>query len=269
MTYRPGAGTAALLSTAFAVAVMTAVLASFLLFPGSGCNADGCGSADDPQVGAMGDQSPSSPPAPPPASTAPAAPTDDPFGTPGTPGGPSGGTPTDAGDLRFDTQVAGPAAATGSGGDPAGISAMLLPGPLRVVTPAPGGSGYLKVNSVTGNAEGRIAPVLVQDFRGSRSGWTLTATMSDFSAAGGSKLDADKLNWVPKCGAHPGPSSYPSTPVAGSPVATNRTALLCSTPSLPSVTGGQFDVEADLRLQLPDRGSGGGTYTATLVLTLA
>ncbi|WP_436777242.1 WxL domain-containing protein [Yinghuangia sp. YIM S09857] len=268
MTYRPGQGTAALLGTVFAVAVTTAVLASFFLFPGGGCNGESCGDASEPTVVAVGE-----------VSASPTAPSTTPSGGPSGPGGqPTGGAPQlptavpsapSDGDLHFSAQVDMPPAPEAQTANPDGVSAVIHAGPLRVLTPSSAGSGFLKVDRTTSTAKGRLDPMLVQDFRGSHSGWTLTATMSDFSVPGGRTLDADKLAWEPKCGAHPGGEPYPSTAVPGSPVSAGRTALLCSAPALAGVTGGQFDVGADIRLPVPAGSTTSGSYTATLLLTLA
>ncbi|MGW0661374.1 WxL domain-containing protein [Streptodolium elevatio] len=273
MTYRPGQGTAALLGTVFAVAVTTAVLASFFLFPGSGCNGESCGDASEPTVVAVGEVTPS-PTAPPSGDGSGGGTGPDGQPTGGTPQLPGNapttpaGSPTD-GDLQFSAQVDMPPAPEAQTGDPGGVSAMIHAGPLRVLTPSSAGSGFLKVDRTTSTARGQLEPMLVQDFRGSHSGWTLTATMSDFSVPGGRTLDADKLAWEPKCGAHPGGEPYPSTAVPGSPVSAGRTALLCSAPALAGVTGGQFDVGADIRLPVPAGSTTSGSYTATLLLTLA
>lgn len=262
MTYRPGRGTATLAGTAFAVAVTVAVLATFFLFPGGGCNGDTCGDASDPTVRAVTQVLPTE-------------------GTPGTPApsdadpgsGAGTGTGADAADpdLRFSTEIGQPTAAPEGPQSASGdVSAMLNAGPLRVVTPAPNaGTGFLRLDRSGGTARGQLTPLLVQDFRGSTTGWSLTATMSDFTGPGGATLDADRLAWEPQCGAHPGPAEpYPSTAVAGSPVSAGRTALLCSTPSTRGVTGGQFDVGADLRLPVSAGSARSGGYTATLLLTL-
>ncbi|WP_436791012.1 WxL domain-containing protein [Yinghuangia sp. YIM S10712] len=282
MSHRPGQGTAALAGTGFAVAVTAAVLATFFLFPGGGCNGDECGSASDPTVQAITQVVPT-PGTPSSGSPSPGgnAPTgtggDDPNEAPG-PGDPSGspgsaGSPTAPGDpgLRFSTEVSGPPSPSDAPQAASGeVSAMLHAGPLRVLTPVPNaGTGFLKVDRTSGTARGRLDPLLVQDFRGSTTGWSLTATMSDFVGPGGATLDAGRLAWEPKCGAHPGPAEpYPSTAVAGSPVPAGRTALLCSTPSTRGVTGGQFDVGADLRLPVPAGSARSGDYSATLLLTL-
>lgn len=267
MSYRPGRGTTALLGTAFAVAITTAVLASFFLFPGGGCNEDGCGDASDPTVLAISEVS--------------ASPSASPSGSGGQPSGGQPQSPTGApsapegapadGDLTFSAQVSGPPTPEAPTGDPAGVSAVIHAGPLRVLTPTAGaGSGFLKVDRFTGTAKGRLEPMVVQDFRGSHDGWTLTATMSDFSVSGGRTLDADNLAWEPKCGPHAaGNEAYPSTAVPGSPVSASRTALLCSAPAAAGVTGGQFDVGADIRLPVPAGSTTSGSYTATLLLTLA
>jgi len=267
------------------VAVTVAVLATFFLFPGGGCNGDSCGDAGDPTVRAVTQVLPTEE-----ATGTPGAPTEtsagrgtegDPAADPGTPttetspgtgtnGSGTGGPGTDP-DLRFSTEVGQPSAAPETPRSASGdVSAMLHAGPLRVITPAPNaGTGFLTVDRSSGTAKGRLAPLLVQDFRGSTTGWSLTATMSDFTGPGGATLDADRTAWEPHCGAHPGPAEpYPSTAVPGSPVSAGRTALLCSTPSARGVTGGQFDVGADLRLPVPAGSARSGGYTATLLLTL-
>jgi hypothetical protein len=267
MRYRPGRGTAALLGIGFAVAVTMAVLATFFLFPGGPCAGDECTELGDPTVIAISEISPTpdgSAPAEPPSaapSTGPQLPPSRPVGSPGQ------------GDLEYDTQVQmPPTSAAPTGPDPDGVSATIMAGPLRVVSPAPQAptGGFLKVDRMTGTARGRLEPVVVQDFRGSTAGWALTATMSDFEDGGTGKLSADQLAWEPKCVSHPGPTEpYPSTAVPGPPVSSGRTALLCSAPPSHGVTGGQFDVGADIRLQVPlVPADTAGRYSATLLLTL-
>ncbi|UGQ09499.1 WxL domain-containing protein [Yinghuangia sp. ASG 101] len=277
MTYRPGQGTATLVGTAFAVAVTAAVLATFFLFPGGGCNGDACGDASDPTVRAVTDvlpapgapEAPGTPGAPAPTGTGSGG---DPSADPAARAGGTAGTAADTDpDLWFSTEIGQPSAAPEAPRSASGdVSAMLHAGPLRVLTPAPNpGTGLLTVDRSSGTATGSLTPLLVQDFRGSTTGWSLTATMSDFTGPGGATLDAGRLAWEPRCDAHPGPAApYPSTAVAGSPVSAGRTALLCSTPSARGVTGGQFDVGADFRLPVPAGSTRSGGYTATLLLTL-
>ncbi|MDI2132289.1 hypothetical protein [Yinghuangia seranimata] len=259
MSYRPGRGTAALLGTAFAVCVSTLVLATFLLFPAGGCAGPDCGDAADPQVESVAE--PRDTPGVMPETPPPAPPQAPPPSTPAAPG-------QDGTSLVYDTRVvqAGPA-------DPGGIQvapvgARILAGPFTVRETEASGEPKLVVMPMTRTAVGTLPALLVQDFRGSRLGWSLTATMSDFATTRGDKLGADGLDWQPRCAPRDGAGPYPSKAVPGSRTDKSRTALLCSTPSDREVTGGQFEVGGDFSLRLPASGVVPGSYTATLTLTL-
>jgi hypothetical protein len=151
---------------------------------------------------------------------------------------------------------------------PSKVDGNINPGVLAVSTPNAGQS-RLAVDRATGTAKGTLNSMLVQDFRGSRRGWTLTGEMSDFRAEDGTRIAAANLTWTPYCNPHPGRGPYPSSPKAGSRAQSSRSATLCSTSSSTSVTGGEFDVGADLILRLPDRNTSAESYSATLTLTLS
>jgi hypothetical protein len=266
------------------IAIAVGVVLAYFLVPGVGCGKDGCGDVDPPRAGGAQPSrggagitdtgpSPSGTPGPddPGSSDSPGDGTSTPGG--GTGNGAAGGNGTAGGgspDLGFGVEVNGPrnnGGTTGGGGT--GIAAQLAPGPLDVVPSSPGGvRGRLTVDTLGRTARGTLDPFLVRDFRGSRYGWTLTATMSDFAAPNGDRISADRLVWIPRCGPH-GNREYPSRVAPGSSSSPGRTALLCSTPASDQVTGGQFDVAADLRMALPDGGRASGAYSATLLLTLA
>ncbi|MFI1585697.1 hypothetical protein [Embleya sp. NPDC020630] len=180
----------------------------------------------------------------------------------GTSGGGSGATGgTGTGGLDWDTRIEQPRT-------PDRVDGNVNPGPLAVSTPNAGQS-RLVVDRSTGTAKGALNPMLVQDFRGSRNGWTLTGAMSDFRAEDGSRIEAHNLVWEPYCTPHPGRGPYPSSAKPGNRTQSSRTATLCSTSSSPGVTGGEFDVGADLTLRLPDRNTSAESYSATLTLTLS
>jgi len=151
---------------------------------------------------------------------------------------------------------------------PSRVDGNVNPGVLAVTTPN-AGLNRLIVDRNDGVARGSLTPMLVQDFRGSLDGWTLTGAMSDFLAEDGSRVEARHLVWEPRCGPHPGRGPYPSEPKAGPRVQSSPSATLCSTSSSKSVTGGEFDVGADLTLRLPDRNTSAESFSATLTLTLS
>ncbi|WP_406296822.1 hypothetical protein OG948_14500 [Embleya sp. NBC_00888] len=179
-----------------------------------------------------------------------------------TSGGTDGAESTPgAGDLGWDTRIEQPRS-------PARVDGNVNPGVLAVSTPGTGQS-RLTVDRVGGIARGALNPMLVQDFRGSRNGWTLTGAMSDFRAENGTRIEAHNLVWDPYCTPHPGRGPYPSSAKPGNRAQSSRTATLCSTSSSSSVTGGEFDVGAELTLRLPDRNTSAESYSATLTLTLS
>ncbi|MFJ8741957.1 hypothetical protein ACIRL2_21485 [Embleya sp. NPDC127516] len=176
-------------------------------------------------------------------------------------GSDGGGSTSGGGDLDWDTRIEQPRS-------PARVDGNINPGVLAVSTPSTGQS-RLTVDRVSGTARGALNPMLVQDFRGSRNGWTLTGAMSDFRAENGTRIEAHNLVWDPYCTPHPGRGPYPSSAKPGNRAQSSRTATLCSTSSSPSVTGGEFDVGAELTLRLPDRNTSAESYSATLTLTLS
>lgn len=182
------------------------------------------------------------------------------FGGGGSAGG-SGGAGTGDRELGWDTTIRQPRS-------PDQVDGNVNPGVLAVSTPD-AGLNRLVVDRNDGVARGSLTPMLVQDFRGSLDGWTLTGAMSDFRAEDGSRVEARHLVWEPHCGPHPGRGPYPSEPKAGPRVQSSPTATLCSTSSSTSVTGGEFDVGADLTLRLPDRNTSAESFSATLTLTLS
>jgi hypothetical protein len=175
--------------------------------------------------------------------------------------------PQIAGDVGWEVRGTGPV--QNSSGQGAGT--RIQGGPLSVTSLSGSRSGVGKLTSdgVTGTLQGSLEPLLVQDFRGTRNGWSLTARMSDFTGPGGRTIPASRLSWEPTCTPHQGGGPYPSDPESGPPVSGAHTALLCSAAASTGVTGGEFDVGAKLRLRLPDGRAPSGSYTATLVLTLA
>lgn len=266
MSELPGRGTGLLVAIAIGIGVVVA----FFLSGGPNCDDLNCGEVEGPKaaepVAVPGTTPPGTAPSESPGTPAP----------PDTPGGdgqpgPTGTRDAQGGDpaMAFGLQIDQPPipdAASDAGSDP--IAAILNSGGLRVTPQTPGtGQGRLDVDPFAGTASGRLDPLLVQDFRGSREGWTLTATMSDFTSADGHRIDAGKLAWKPFCRPAKG-GTYPSRVAAGSPTTMSRTALLCSTPSMSTVTGGEFDVGADFTMRLPSTAVPAGSYSSTLLLTL-
>ncbi|MFE2871074.1 hypothetical protein [Embleya sp. NPDC059259] len=180
---------------------------------------------------------------------------------PGSGGSAGDGSVSGAGELDWDTRIDQPR-------PPDRVDGNINPGVLAVSTPNTGQS-RLTVDRTSGTAKGALNPMLVQDFRGSRNGWTLTGAMSDFRAEDGTRIEAHNLVWDPYCTPHPGRGPYPSSARPGNRAESSRTATLCSTSSSPSVTGGEFDVGAELTLRLPDRNTSAESYSATLTLTLS
>ncbi|NEA60584.1 hypothetical protein G3I60_42100 [Streptomyces sp. SID13666] len=109
--------------------------------------------------------------------------------------------------------------------------------------------------------------VTVHDARGVNTGWSLTGTMTAFTSGSGATIPADAVGWVPVCTAQPGSVG---TPVAGSPAQLgSAAATLCGLAPDGSrqFTGGNFDADAALTLQVPGTARP-GDYSATLTLTL-
>ena len=120
--------------------------------------------------------------------------------------------------------------------------------------------------SAGGNSTGSLNAVTVTDDRGGASGWSLTASNTNFTGPGTSTLPAANLSWTPACTTTS--TGSPSTCAAGSagPVGTAG-ATLASTPAAP-LTGGQFSATAGLTLNIPAF-TAPGDYSSTLTLTLA
>jgi hypothetical protein len=111
---------------------------------------------------------------------------------------------------------------------------------------------------------GKLNLVTVKDFRSGTTGWTLTGSMANFSGPNGNTIGGDQLSWTPTCGTKAG---SPSTCVPGTPGSVGNGATLASTPDA-ALTGGTFDVGADLTLKVPEFAAA-GTYSGLLTLTLA
>ena len=119
--------------------------------------------------------------------------------------------------------------------------------------------------SAGGASTGALNTVTVKDDRGGASGWSLTASNTNFTGPGTSTLPAADLSWTPSCTTATG---SPSTCAAGTPGAVGTAgATLASTPAA-ALTGGQFSVGADLSLSIPAF-TAPGDYSSTLTLTLA
>lgn len=116
-------------------------------------------------------------------------------------------------------------------------------------------------------ATGSLREVEVIDARGGSTGWSLTGTLTDFSAPAGTKIPAGNLSWTPACTAAPGASAV--TPGSTGPLDATTAATLCSAPGgTGQVVGGTFTAGAGLKLTVPPA-TGAGQYTAVLTLTLS
>ncbi len=127
--------------------------------------------------------------------------------------------------------------------------------------------GTTVLGTGSGVQRSRLNRVEVEDGRGVNSGWSLTATLSGFTASGGGTIPADAVRWTPRCTAQNGSVG---APVAGSPAALgSEAASLCRMDPDGSrpFTGGRFDADADLTLTVPGF-TPPGDYSATLTLTL-
>ncbi|MEZ0065285.1 hypothetical protein ABIA32_001281 [Streptacidiphilus sp. MAP12-20] len=139
----------------------------------------------------------------------------------------------------------------------AGTLSMTQSGTSVTMTPVPFGTG--------GASTGTLNTVTVLDYRGGSTGWTLTASNTNFTGPGTASLPAAALSWTPSCTTTTG---SPSTCVAGSAGVVGATgATLASTPAA-TLTGGQFAANAGLTLTVPAF-TAPGAYTSTLTLTLA
>ncbi|MFF9349928.1 hypothetical protein [Streptomyces sp. NPDC014734] len=127
--------------------------------------------------------------------------------------------------------------------------------------------GTTVLGTGSGVQRSRLNRVEVEDARGVDSGWSLTATLTDFTSADGGTVPAGAVRWTPVCTAR---SGSVGAPVAGSPAALGgEAASLCRMDPDGSrpFTGGRFDADADLTLTVPGF-TRPGEYSATLTLTL-
>jgi hypothetical protein len=115
--------------------------------------------------------------------------------------------------------------------------------------------------------EGQLHPVSIKDGRGSNLGWTLTGQASDFVGQGGEVVPAQRLTWQPACAIVDGPPAAVRSGLPGS-IGGDAAVLCRQDPSSGDATGGAFQANAALSLELP----GGGrsdTYTGNLTLSLS
>ncbi|UGQ09495.1 hypothetical protein LO772_21420 [Yinghuangia sp. ASG 101] len=217
----------------------------------------------------------------PPPDGAPTAPTT--TGTPGSPDGtPATGTP------GASTPPAVPGAEPLPGTQPAGAPTPETPetpegapgaapgapnsprpaGPLYITPSQDGGVilGASPSNGSPGEVTGELRPLTVTDDRGSTLGWTLTGQIGDFVAPDGSVLPGSAFHWIPGCTAAGDGSSAVSGGLPGD-ARTNPELLCRQNPSLGEVTGGEFQVDASVRITLPAPAEP-QPYAAQLTLTL-
>lgn len=115
------------------------------------------------------------------------------------------------------------------------------------------------------SATGQLKPVVVTDTRSTRSAWSITAQVSDFTA-GATTFDGSSLGWTPRVVTAGGGAT------AGAPVVPGLVSGpgLSQTATLGSATTGHelgtATLGADLELQVP-ADTAAGTYGATLTLT--
>ncbi|WP_328303385.1 WxL domain-containing protein [Streptomyces sp. NBC_00435] len=146
----------------------------------------------------------------------------------------------------------------------------VTPGPLSMgQSGAEVNFGTIQLDGSSHDVAGTLNPVQVSDARGGTAGWSLTGTLSDFTAAGGGTavIPAGAVSWTPSCSAH---ADAIGTPSEGAPGALGATpAGLCELPSGGGqVVGGVFDASAGLNLHTPAV-IPGGNYAATLTLSLS
>lgn len=116
-----------------------------------------------------------------------------------------------------------------------------------------------------GNSTGTLNAVAVKDYRGGATGWSLTASNTNFTGPGGSSIPASALSWTPACTTTAG---SPSTCAAGSagPVGSGGATLAKTADA--ALTGGDFAATAGLTLAVPAF-TAPGAYSSVLTLTLA
>lgn len=114
---------------------------------------------------------------------------------------------------------------------------------------------------------GALKQVEIVDARGGTVGWSLTGTLTDFTAAGGTKIPATALTWKPSCTAVG--TASPVTAGSEGALGTGTAATLCSgAGGTGGIVGGTYDAGAGLLLRVPPA-TGAGEYTAVLTLTLS
>ncbi|MFF1411973.1 hypothetical protein ACFVX6_19750 [Streptomyces sp. NPDC058289] len=146
----------------------------------------------------------------------------------------------------------------------------VTPGPLSMSqSGAEVNFGTVQLDGSSHDVPGALNPIQVSDARGSAAGWSLTGTLTDFTAAGGGTavIPAGAVSWTPACAAH---ADAIGTPTAGAPGALGATpAGLCELPAGGGqVVGGVVDASAGLNLHTPAV-IPGGNYAATLTLSLS
>jgi len=155
-------------------------------------------------------------------------------------------------------------------------------------------SAAVQLSNITLNgnyqiASGDLNTMTVKNLRGSSAGWSVVGQASDLKASGFTGacpnrlcIPATNLSWAPSgtlvpatripgdVGAIvPGSSGSATTPWTtglGNSPTPSATSTLCS--SATGVSGGTFTCSAPLKLGVP-ASAGAGTYTGTIVLTLA
>ncbi|MEU8803824.1 WxL domain-containing protein [Spirillospora sp. NPDC048819] len=128
--------------------------------------------------------------------------------------------------------------------------------------------GAVTLDGTAKTATGDIKRVEVIDARGGATGWSLTATMTDFASAGGPKIPAGNLSWTPGCTS--GPGATPVTAGSPGPLSSTTAATLCSGPNGEggAVVGGTYTADAGLELDVPAV-TGAGQYQAVLTIVLS
>ncbi|WP_405492004.1 hypothetical protein [Streptomyces sp. NBC_00096] len=178
---------------------------------------------------------------------------------------------TDEGGLEgTETKVPFTVTTGGGGTGTQKFTVSVTPGPLSMSqSGAEVNFGTVQLDGTSHDVPGTLNPIQVSDARGSAAGWSLTGTLSDFTAAGGAAgvIPAGAVSWTPSCSAH---ADAVGTPNAGAPGALGATpAGLCELPSGGGqVVGGVFDASAGLNLHTPAV-IPGGNYAATLTLSLS
>jgi len=173
--------------------------------------------------------------------------------------------------------------ATGTCSVPQSANVSVTGGPLQMQENT-GSVAFpgVTLNGTVHNQAGSLQQIDVQDFRGTTNGWVLNATMSDLALTGGPYANSGAAP-IPAgnvtasgltCLGNPaGSTPYPSTPTAGSggALSTTTAITLCSQAAggtaPPTVTGGDFLVNAGLSLKVPAYVLQ-GVYTGTVTISL-